>query len=85
MNNSLKVVLAYTGTDFKRAYNFTDVTQEAITSAKNKILAINASLQAGTSDGMDTFFLSDDYDGTNGKLEKIEKATAYMVEEVDLT
>lgn len=68
MATSATVTLAYNNTDFTRKYTIEGLSaavmeDDGITSA---VQAINASLAGGTSDGLDTFFLADDYDANEG-------------------
>ena len=78
---TLQMRFAYKGTDFTRDYTIDGISSAAYSNIKQKILAINESLAASTDGGLADFFLADDYDGTNGKLEKIISATAKTVEE----
>lgn len=80
-NISIQMRFGYKGTDFTRDYTLEGMSTAALNQAQAKILAINSSLAAGTDDGLSDFFLADDFDGTNGKLEKIISATAKVVEE----
>lgn len=58
MANTLRATFAYTGTNFTRNYDL-DISEDAISTAKAKTMAINESLAAGTAGGMSTFFVSD--------------------------
>ena len=78
---TIQMRFAYTGTDFTRDYTIDGISSAALSQAQAKILAINASLAASTDGGLSDFFLADDFDGTNGKLNKIISATAKTVEE----
>lgn len=62
---SVTMTFGYSNTDVTRKYKFDVVSEEALEAAKDKILAINASLKAGTDGGLSTFFRSDDYDATD--------------------
>lgn len=76
---SLTVECTYTGTDFTRTYNFTKLDTATPQSVQSKIIALNASLAGGTDGGLADFFVSDDYDGTNGKLKAIKTAKVKFV------
>lgn len=62
--NTIKLMLGYTGTDFVRKQNITDVaaSDADVETVRAKVKAVNASLEAGTADGLETFFRADDYD-----------------------
>lgn len=89
MANSAKIKLAYTGTDFTREYNFDNLTDEQCTGLKAKVQALNASLVGGTAGGLSSFFISDDFDATNGVgyFASIKSAQYQManVTEIDLS
>ena len=81
MSNSTRSVtltFGYKGTDFTRKYKFDDVATSALASVKANVMAFNESVTGGASsaDGLDTFFISDDYDSTNniGELASITAA-----------
>lgn len=57
--NQVKIFCGYEDTDFSRAYTF-DCAASVTADVKVKIKAINASLEAGTDDGMSSFFVGDD-------------------------
>lgn len=84
--NSVTLKLTYNGTEFTRSVKLTDVSMEALTDVKDKIIAINASLASGTDDGMAQFFVSDDNDLSQniGTLKKITNATIECVEETPI-
>lgn len=67
MANSVIMTLGYTGTDFTRQFKIDNVEADALSSVKANILAVNASITAGTDDGLADFFLSDDYDATDSE------------------
>lgn len=76
-DNYVQLTYGYVGTDFTRQFTISKIADSIAadeSTIKSKILAINASLQAGTADDLANFFRSDDYDGTNGKLNRIVKA-----------
>ena len=67
MSTKISFTAAFKNTDSTRTYTFGGVEDSLIadtgaTTVKNKIKAINASLAAGTSGGLDDFIRSDDYD-----------------------
>lgn len=59
--NKLKMTFGYEGTDFTRSFTISDVADSLTSGIKSKILAVNASLAGGNSDGLNNFFRSDDY------------------------
>ena len=65
----------YDGSDFKRTYTIEMADSIAANDRNNfvrsAVQAINASLSAGTSGGLDDFFVAEDFDGTNGKFNGI--------------
>lgn len=62
MAYKLNLTFGYEGTDFTRTNEFEVADSIQPADIVTGIKAINASLSAGTSDGLDTFFVSDDYD-----------------------
>lgn len=80
-SRSIELTFGYNGTDFTRNYTIDGISAAALSSAKSKILAINESLAASTDGGLSDFFLADDFDGSNGKFNRIISATARVVEE----
>lgn len=81
MSNTLKLTLGYTGTDFERTLNLAYDEASLGSTFKAKIKAINESLAGGTSGGLDNFFVSDDFDGEDGKLKEIKAAKVVSVTE----
>lgn len=79
MANSLVIKLAYEDTDATRQMIFESLTAEAINPAplKARILAVNDSLAASTSGGMNEFFVSDDGDYL------VSIASAHTVSEIE--
>lgn len=63
-NNSITIKLAFEDTDETRQITFEDLPDSALNlgTIKTRINAINASLAAGTSGGLNEFFLSNDGD-----------------------
>lgn len=64
--NNIKLTCGYKDTDFTRKYTITGVDSLSADkeTVRGKVQAINGSLEGGTSDGLDTFFRSDDYDAS---------------------
>lgn len=58
MANTLRATFSYQGTSFTRQYDL-DIADEFIADAKQKVLNINSSLEAGTAGGLSSFFVSD--------------------------
>lgn len=71
---TVELTFGYNGSDFKRTVELE--ANDSITAAdvKSAVNAINASLAGGTDGGLGDFFLADDFDGTNGKFNKIVAA-----------
>ncbi len=57
-----KLTFGYSNTDFTRTYKFDGLSAAGVSGVKAAVLAVNASLTAGTDGGLSTFFRSDDYD-----------------------
>lgn len=89
MANSVTLTFGYKDTDFTRQYKFNNVENAALSSVKANVLAFNASISGGTAGGLSSFFISDDYDATEGigTFTGITAAqyTAQTVTEIDLT
>lgn len=66
--NSATFTFGYTNTDFTRKYKVDGISAAGMSGIKAGILALNASMEAGTAGGLSTFFLSDDYDASNPAL-----------------
>lgn len=86
IKNSVTLTLGYSNTEFTRKWKLDGLSAAALPNVKNKILAINASLAAGTDDGLADFFRSDDYNDSDpnlivGKFTGIVAAQADSVEE----
>ena len=71
MAYTLQLKFGYEGTDFTRTYETEVDDSVAAADIVSAIQGVNASLSAGTSDGLDEFFVADDYDGTNGTFSGI--------------
>lgn len=65
MSKTLKTTWGYGESENTRNYNFT-VDDSLASAVKGKILAINASLTAGTAGGLSSFFVNDDGDNFTG-------------------
>lgn len=76
MSAELQLTFGYANSSSsdKFAFDIDDSMAAAIGTIKSNIQAINASLSAGTSGGLDEFFVADDYDGVGGKLNRISAA-----------
>lgn len=59
MAKTAKLVFSYEDTEFTRTYNLEAEDSISSGDCKAKILAINASLAAGTDGGLSDFFVSD--------------------------
>ena len=77
------ITFGYDGTDFRRTYSIPladSLTADSVSAAdrndfvRNAVQAVNASLSAGTDNGLKDFYLADDFDGTNGKFNRITNA-----------
>ena len=82
----IKLTLGYGGTDFERKLTLSDVdsVSAATETVRGKVKAINASLEAGTDDGLSDFFRSDDYNASEavGDLSEIKEC---VIERNDTT
>ena len=69
------IEFGYDGSDFKRTYalelNDSIAAADRNNYVRSAVNAINASLSAGTSGGLDDFFVADDYNGTIGAFSGI--------------
>ena len=86
---SVSLTFGYSNTDETRTYKFDVGSLSALELCKGKILAVNASLKAGTDGGLADFFRSDDYDATDaenivGKFTGIVAAKTDSVEETPI-
>lgn len=86
MANSVTLTFGYKGTNFTRKYKFDDVESGALSSVKANVMAFNSSVTGGASsvDGLDTFFISDDYDATN-EIGELASITAAQYDSVTTT
>ena len=90
MANKLYLTTSYTDTTQTRTYTINDVSDafmqdSGANTVKTRIKAINTALENGTSQGLNTFFRADNYDGEGaGQLSKISaaKITSEVSEEI---
>lgn len=84
--NSVKMKLAYNNTDFTRTMTISEVAESVLPNVETSIQSINDSLAAGTSGGLDTFFIADDYDAAQsiGSFKQISQAVVSSVTETDI-
>lgn len=73
--NSITLTMAYTGTEFNRKYKLDNVSDEALSTVKAKVLAYNQNLPAADKQ----IFIADDYDNSDpenvvGELASISAA-----------
>ena len=83
ISHEVQLTFGYNESNQTRTYAF-DVAESIAAdydTIKNKVKAINASLAAGTDDGLADFFVADDYDGTGGKLSAIKSAVVITTDE----
>lgn len=78
---NVQLTFSYEDTEFTRMYDL-EVADSLQADAKQKILDINASLKAGTDDGLSAFFVSDE--GTNFSLISSAKFIVTEEEYIDL-
>ncbi len=89
MANNIKLDLGYANTDFTRQYTINNVA-DSIASGKEAIRsgvkAINASLAAGTDEGLSAMFRADDYDAAEsiGAFNHINSVTIVEKEIIEL-
>lgn len=85
MTYNINLGLRYSGTNFERILTIPDVaeTDAAISTVRNKVEAVNASIAGGTDDGLSTFFRSDDFDADNniGAFAGISSCEVKVVDE----
>lgn len=88
MSNSISFKLNYKNSDETRTYEIPDVSDDYITpnDARNKVIAINASLEAGTANTLANLFVSNDYDSAEGigTLSKITDLKIKTLVETDI-
>lgn len=76
----VELYLGYDNSNFVRTVTITNVSMSALTTVKDKCLAINASLAASTDGGMSNFFVDD----SGNSLKEIKKAKIIITEETEL-
>lgn len=89
MSNTLQLTYGYQSTDFTRKVSIGNVAESlSAATIKANIKAVNASIAGGTSDGLPTFFRSDDFNATQsvGAFTGITaaKLTSQTVTNIDL-
>lgn len=87
--NILNLTFGYTNTDFTRTYQFGGVSNGALSAIVDNVKALNASLTGGTSDGLDSFFIADDFDDSDsnniiGKFAGIVALQSQKIEDEDI-
>lgn len=80
---TVNLTLGYKNTKETRTYTIDDVARDDLQYIEEKVDAINASIKAGTDDGLSAFFRSDDYDESTdtGTMVGIIEAESVIVEE----
>ena len=84
--NTVKMKLSYTNTDFTRQMTISDVADSVLADVDTKIESINSSLEGGTAGGLETFFIADNYDAQQsiGSFKKISEAVISQVTETNI-
>ena len=82
--NTVKFKMAYKDTDFTRNMTISEVADSVLSAVEGKIEAINSSLAGGTAGGLETFFISDDYDA-DASIGSFAKITEARIESVVTT
>jgi len=65
MAKTLTLTLGYKDTNFIRKMKFGGLSDADLTNLVANVQAFNASIAGGTDDGLNEFFVSDDFDATN--------------------
>lgn len=83
---SIKMTLGYTDTDFTRTMTAkgVDSASAAANTVRTKAQAVNASLEGGTDGGLNSFFLSDDYDQSEG-IGTLKEISQVIINQDDVT
>lgn len=76
----VQLYLGYDNSDYVRTMTISNVSMSALTTVKDKCMAINASLNASTDGGLKDFFVDDD----GNSLKEITKAKIIITEETEL-
>ena len=86
--NSILFKTKYTGTSFTRKYEIEDVKNEdiIINTVRNKVIAINQSIEGGQANDLISIFVSDDYNASQniGTLENIYDVKIKTVTETEI-
>lgn len=85
LKNTVTLTLGYEGTDFARKMKFDGVADSLLADVKTKCKAVNASLKAGTDDGLGDFFRADDYAaGASATIGTFNAITAAQIDSVEI-
>lgn len=89
ISRTVTMTCGYGNTEFTRKYKVDDVAAADLANVKSKALALNASIAAGTDNGLSDFFRSDDYDDSDsnnviGKFTGIVALQSESVEEYEI-
>ena len=88
IKNTATFTFGYNNTDFTRQFKIDGISAAGMSGIKAGVLALNASMAAGTAGGLSTFFLSDDYDATSnpvvGTFKGIVAAQSTSAEETNI-
>lgn len=88
IQNSATFKFGYTNTESSRQYTIAGISNAALSGIVPGVEAINASLAAGTDDGLSAFFRADDFDDSTatvvGAFNKITEARIESVEEIKI-
>ena len=74
-DTNVNFTFGYSGSDFKRIYSIPASDSIDPNDVATAVKAINASLAAGTDDSLHSFFLAENFDGTNGFFASITAAS----------
>jgi len=66
--NSVTLTFGFSNTEATRTFKIDGISDTDFTNVKSKILAVNASIAAGTDGGLTDFFRSDDFDASDPNL-----------------
>lgn len=66
--NSVTLTFGFSNTESTRTFKIDDISDTDFNNVKSKILAVNASIAAGTDGGLTDFFRSDDFDNSDPNL-----------------
>ena len=83
---SVKMTLGYTNTDYERLVTVkgVDSAAAAVETVRTKAKAVNASLAGGTDGGLNSFFIGEDYDQSEG-VGKLAQIKQVIIKEDDET